>query len=328
MLLPVFQFMKPLADTTPQVRPERRHCSHAAARPPDACVRRRGRQWFELTGKDGNASKKHGDIQLHIGIKPQAAGPNASWEVLGDMSKLNINHGSGRITDPSHAAHPLTLWYERTREKTAALGGERATHSFEDAEVTPANLKDSMGFLMIDGTVDQTRRRAAHTAAHTAPDRARRRHVCAHPSPPRTQSAGQPRQRGHVRLGPVLCRESRHQQLSLAHRPPLAPPRVERAHRLVRACYGVSHDKRALNPETAGDRLHRVVRQSTLNFLVKFSVYDYDALTANDLVATTAIKLSELVTPTTQTNRALPLQLTKQVCPAEELGRHAAGAGI
>ena len=80
--------------------------------------------------------------------------------------------------------------------------------------------------------------------------------------------------------------------------------------------------------ETVRGRVHRVVRQSTLNFLVKFSVYDYDALTANDLVATTAIKLSELVTPTTQTNRALPLQLTKQVCPAEELGRHAAGAGI
>ena len=167
MLLPVFQFMKPLADTTPQVRPERRHCSHAAARPPDACVRRRGRQWFELTGKDGNASKKHGDIQLHIGIKPQAAGPNASWEVLGDMSKLNINHGTNRITDPSHAAHPLTS-FMRARKKTAALGGERATHSFEDAEVTPANLKDSMGFLMIDGTVYGARRRAAHTAAHPA----------------------------------------------------------------------------------------------------------------------------------------------------------------
>ena len=57
----------------------------------------------------------------------------------------------------------------------------------------------------------------------------------------------------------------------------------------------------------------RVVHQPSLKYIIKFSVYDYDSLSSNQLIGTTSIEASQLVAPTEQTNRALPLQLTKQV---------------
>jgi hypothetical protein len=37
--------------------------------------------------------------------------------------------------------------------RAEAVGGERSEHGFEDADVTPDQLKEIQGFLCLDGTV-------------------------------------------------------------------------------------------------------------------------------------------------------------------------------